>query len=72
MTMTSHTTDYDLPIEWEGMSDEEKCRWLTQERCRRQSKRMGTQLQEEFDDMEERRDRKVEADPGMVNLKDNR
>jgi len=29
--------DYDLPPDWESMTDEEKCRWMTQERCRRQA-----------------------------------
>lgn len=32
--------DYDHPPEWNSMSDEEKSRWMTQERCRRQNKRI--------------------------------
>jgi phage pi2 protein 07 len=29
--------DYDLPPDWDSMTDEEKSRWMTQERCRRQA-----------------------------------
>jgi len=29
--------DYDLPPDWESMTDGEKSRWMTQERCRRQA-----------------------------------
>ncbi len=34
--------DYDLPPEWNAMSDEEKSQWMTQERCRRQALRQQT------------------------------
>jgi hypothetical protein len=34
--------DYNLPSEWEEMSDEAKSRWYTQERCRRQAMRQDT------------------------------
>ena len=34
--------DYDLPPEWIVMSDEQKCQWMTQERCRRQALRQQT------------------------------
>ena len=34
--------DYELPSDWEEMSDEEKSRWYTQERCRRQAMRQDT------------------------------
>jgi hypothetical protein len=34
--------DYTLPAEWNAMSDEERCRWLTQERCRRQAMNQQT------------------------------
>lgn len=34
--------DYDLPPEWNAMSDAEKSRWMTQERCRRQAMRQQT------------------------------
>jgi phage pi2 protein 07 len=29
--------DYGLPPDWGSMTDEEKSRWMTQERCRRQA-----------------------------------
>lgn len=34
--------DYNFPADWEEMSDAEKCRWYTQERCRRQAMRQDT------------------------------
>lgn len=34
--------DYDLPAEWHSMSADEKCQWMTQERCRRQALRQQT------------------------------
>lgn len=34
--------DYNFPPDWEEMSDEEKSRWYTQERCRRQAMRQDT------------------------------
>ena len=34
--------DYDLPSNWDEMTDEEKSRWYTQERCRRQAMRQDT------------------------------
>lgn len=46
--------DYDLPPDWSAMTDEEKSRWMTQERCRRQVRRQGRATQSR---MEERRDR---------------
>jgi hypothetical protein len=38
--MANH--DYDHPPDWEEMTDEEKSRWYTQERCRRQAMRQDT------------------------------
>ncbi len=38
--MSNH--DYDHPPDWHKMSDEEKSRWYTQERCRRQAMRQDT------------------------------
>jgi hypothetical protein len=34
--------DYILPPEWDDMTDEERSRWMTQERCRRQAMRQDT------------------------------
>ena len=34
--------DYDFPSDWDKMTDEEKSRWYTQERCRRQAMRQDT------------------------------
>jgi hypothetical protein len=38
--MANH--DYEHPPDWEEMTDEEKSRWYTQERCRRQAMRQDT------------------------------
>lgn len=35
-------TDYDLPPDWNALSDQEKSDWLTQERCRRQAMKQDT------------------------------
>jgi|APHM01.1.fsa_nt_gi hypothetical protein len=37
-------TDYNLPPDWSDLSDDEKCQWYTQERCRRQALRQRTRL----------------------------
>jgi len=34
--------DYTLPPDWDAMTAEEKSRWMTQERCRRQAMRQQT------------------------------
>jgi hypothetical protein len=34
--------DYEFPSDWDEMTDEEKSRWYTQERCRRQAMRQDT------------------------------
>ena len=34
--------DYDFPSDWDKITDEEKSRWYTQERCRRQAMRQDT------------------------------
>jgi len=34
--------DYNLPPGWDSMTAEERCRWLTQERTRRQAVRQQT------------------------------
>jgi len=38
--------DYKLPQEWDSMTDEEKSRWMTQDRCRRQAIRQDTTSKE--------------------------
>ena len=53
--------DYDLPPDWGAMSDAEKCRWLTQERARRQSRRQATATTARADKQAERTTRKLEA-----------
>jgi hypothetical protein len=37
-----NNTDYDLPMGWSQMSDEDKCLWFTWERTARMAKRQDT------------------------------
>ncbi|RJX44840.1 hypothetical protein DM826_01675 [Halonotius aquaticus] len=53
--------DYDLPPDWAAMTDEEKSRWMTQERCRRQARRQQTPAAAAVDATAERVERKLEA-----------
>jgi hypothetical protein len=53
--------DYDLPPDWAAMTDEEKSRWMTQERCRRQAQRQQTPAAAAVDAESERVERKLEA-----------
>jgi len=65
--------DYDLPPDWEDFSDEEKSRWLTQERCRRQADRQGTNVNADvLEEEEESIERRIEARPGFVRLSEYR
>jgi len=41
--------DYDLPPDWDAMSDDEKSRWFSQERCRRQAMAQQTPTREELE-----------------------
>lgn len=57
---TAHTEpnsmrhDYNLPPDWEAMSDEEKSQWMTQERCRRQALSQETPTSKELEHTDER------------------
>ncbi len=53
--------DYDLPPEWDAMSDEEKSRWFTQERCRRQAMAQQTPARDELEYSAERLARVLSA-----------
>jgi len=55
--------DYDLPNDWAAMTDEEKSRWMTQERCKRQAKRQGSPAIKHQEQAQARFDRRVEALP---------
>jgi len=63
--------DYDLPADWESMTDAERSAWLTQERCRRQSRRQHTATEEKRRHDETRLQRRREA-AGFVSLRRNR
>jgi len=43
------------------MTDEEKSRWMTQERCKRQAKRQGSPAVKHQEQAQARFDRRVEA-----------
>jgi len=53
--------DYDLPAEWEAMTDEQRSRWMTQERCRRQAMSQRTPYAVRAEKAEQRMARRVEA-----------
>jgi len=53
--------DYDLPPDWAAMTDEEKSRWMTQERCRRQARRQRTPVAAALEAESERVERKLLA-----------
>lgn len=56
--------DYDLPHDWNAMTQEEKSRWMTQDRCRRMYMNISEDDKIMNDDLEkelERIQRKAEA-----------
>lgn len=53
--------DYDLPPDWDALSDAEKSKWMTQERCRRQSKRQALPTTGVLADQAERYERRLAA-----------
>jgi len=53
--------DYDLPPDWDAMSDAEKSKWMTQERCRRQAKQQGIPSLRPASDLSDRIERILEA-----------
>jgi len=53
--------DYDFPPDWAAMTDEEKSRWMTQERCKRQAKRQGSPAIKHHEQAQTRFDRRVSA-----------
>lgn len=75
---TQNNTDYDFP-QWfwdDDVTNEERSRWMTQDRCRRQVKRQaeagGMKITMERMKGLEREQRKVEADSGYVDVEEYR
>lgn len=64
--------DYDLPPDWEAMDSDEKSKWMTQDRAKRQAMRQSTASAKEIEDGEERRDRRVSARNETVSLEEKR
>ena len=46
-----NNTDYVFPTGWDELSKEEKCKWMTQERCRRQAEQQGFRFSTDFSDV---------------------
>lgn len=65
-------TDYDLPPDWHDLSDAEKSRWMTQERCRRQAMRQRTGYAKQMQDEHGRLNRRQEASPAFVKVEEYR
>jgi hypothetical protein len=63
--------DYDLPPDWDAMTDEEKSRWMTQERCRRQAQQQGIPSLRPASQLSDRIERILEA-RGYEAVKKNR
>ena len=53
--------DYDLPPDWDALTDAEKSKWMTQERCRRQAKQQGTPSMKKVAAKSKRVDRRLAA-----------
>lgn len=64
--------DYDLPADWQAMTDEQKCQWMTQERARRQSMNQKTATSKKIKKAEDRTERRVNARNEYVSVEDNR
>jgi hypothetical protein len=53
--------DYDLPPDWNAMTDEEKSDWYSQDRARRQALSQTTTWARKAKDEMEREERKADA-----------
>ena len=60
--------DYNLPADWSSMTDEQKCRWMAQDRVLRQTLRQDTPTARHLHKLLERTHRKAEAQSGSVDL----
>jgi len=60
--------DYNLPANWESMTDADKCEWMAQERCKRQALRQDTATARYMHKILERTHRRAEAKAGSVDL----
>lgn len=63
--------DYNLPFKWDSMTDIEKSRWYTQERCRRQALKQANKIYGRDTGERDKLKRKLKA-RGHVSLVDNR
>lgn len=61
--------DYDLPPDWEALTDKQKHIWMTQERCRKQAMKQKTPTARKAEKEDKRRYRKLKAHPGTVPIK---
>jgi len=62
--------DYNHPVAWESMTDYERSKWYTEERCRRQALGQNTRFSRMMRSEIERLKRKAKADPDTVSLSD--
>jgi len=53
--------DYQLPPDWESLSDAQKSKWMTQERAKRQHMNQDTPTTHELQRKQERYKRKAQA-----------
>jgi len=64
--------DYNLPPDWEAMDSDERSRWMTQQRAKKQAMNQHTASSKEIKDREERRDRRVNARSETESLEEKR
>ena len=69
-TKPGTVSPYDLPMDWDAKTDEEKSRWFTQRRCERLAGRIHSKCEQERQDSARKRARrKIEAHPATVPVK---
>jgi len=64
--------DYDLPAEWQSMTDQERHEWLLEERCRRQALQQETPTASQLRAARERYERRAAARAGRVDVEGHR
>jgi len=64
--------DYDFPPDWDNFTEQEKSRWMTQERCRRQAMTQRTAYSRRMKKQRKRRERRQQARNETVDVEEYR
>jgi hypothetical protein len=70
--VTAMRHDYNLPADWAAMTDQERCKWLTRDRCLRQALRQETPTARRLKKAQARYSRRIKAREGRVDAEANR